>query len=168
VCKWAGAPNRFALLKVAVLCVHQRLFSLFFGFFLGQSFMSQLHATLGTRTHHSSAEISHPSHAKLASCSSYYVNAIRHGPSSFLSLENPQRMQPMSLYRRLSLNCRKSQVIDIIQQPSETDRSNDQQTGRQASRQISNNYPKTTNIFLKTHVATIKLKDITWKSSPNV
>jgi len=130
--------------------------------------MSQLHATLGTRTHHSSAEISHPSHAKLASCSSYYVNAIRHGPSSFLSLENPQRMQPMSLYRRLSLNCRKSQVIDIIQQPSETDRSNDQQTGRQASRQISNNYPKTTNIFLKTHVATIKLKDITWKSSPNV
>lgn len=72
--------------------------------------------------------LSHSSHAKLASCA---------GP----------RRDSTRLVACLSLNCRKSQVIDIIQWPCKH---------TQRERETSNNYLRV--FVLQQHVETIKLK----------
>lgn len=72
--------------------------------------------------------LSHSSHAKLASCA---------GP----------RRDSTRLVACLSLNCRKSQVIDIIQWPCKR---------TQRERETSNNYLRV--FVLQKHVETIKLK----------
>lgn len=80
--------------------------------------------------------LSHSSHAKLASCA---------GP----------RRDSTRLVACLSLNCRKSQVIDIIQWPCKRTH-RERKRWRERRRETSNNYLRV--FVLQQHVETIKLK----------